>query len=292
MAIDLHLHSTHSDGTWPVADLIEYAVKQKMRYIALTDHDTVSGVKEAQALAGGRLEVIPGVEINTNAVSGQKKKQDIHILGYFIDPDNRRLNEVLKKQRDARIDHVHEVIKKLNDANVPLTMEGILKFTEGGPIGKAHITKAIVEAGGADNIKDAYDRFMSKTSKFYIPRASMSPKEAIEAIRQAGGIASLAHPGNGEQAITTLTELIEYGLEAVEVYHRIHSVHTVQKLIRFANRRHILITGGSDCHGPYEECPPSLGSISVPLEVVTKLAAHHKAHSSMPFSADKSVSPV
>ena len=292
MSIDLHLHTNHSDGTWSVEELIEHAVKLKMRYIAITDHDTVSGISPAMQAAAGRLEIIPGVEINTNAVSGEKQKQDIHILGYFINPTEQNLNAVLKQQRDARLDHVGEVIKRLNKANIPLTMEKILSFTDGGSIGKAHITKAIVAVGGADNIKDAYDRFMSKTSEFYVPRNSMSPKAAIEAIRQAGGIASLAHPGKGEQAITTLSELLTYGLGAVEVYHRIHSVQTVQKLIRFANRNGLLVTGGSDCHGPYEDCPPSLGSISVPPDVVTKLYAHRERYSSCPFSTDKSVSPV
>lgn len=291
MTVDLHLHTNHSDGTWSPQEMVRYAINIKMRCIAVTDHDTISGISEAEAAANGRLEIIPGLEINTNAESGQKKKQDIHILGYFVDTTNKFLLDVLKRQRDARLEHVETVINRLNKAGIPLSMEGIQEFTEGGPVGKAHITKAIVAAGGADNIKDAYDRFMSKSSEFYVPRQSATPQLAIEAIRKAGGIASLAHPGNGEQAIQTLTELMKHGLQAVEVYHRIHSVQTVQRLIRFANKYDLLVTGGSDCHGPYEECQPSLGSIKVPFEVVTALQTM-KNQSICSFSADKSVSPV
>jgi predicted metal-dependent phosphoesterase TrpH len=291
MTIDLHLHTNHSDGTWSPQEMVQYAIKSRMRCIAVTDHDTISGISEAEAAAGGRLEIIHGVEINTNAESGQKKKQDVHILGYFIDKTNTFLLDLLERQRNARLEHVETVIRRLNLAGVPLSLEGIREFTEDGPIGKAHITKAIVAAGGADNIKDAYDKFMSKSSAFYVPRQSARPQQAIEAIRAAGGIASLAHPGNGEQAINTLNDLMKDGLEAVEVYHRLHSVQTVQRLIRFANKHGLLVTGGSDCHGPFEECQPSLGSIKVPFEVVTALNKW-KTHSMCAFNADRSVSPV
>jgi predicted metal-dependent phosphoesterase TrpH len=271
MAVDLHLHTHHSDGTWSPAELVKHSIKLKLRHIAITDHDTVFGIDEARAQANGDLEVIPGVEINTCAETGQKNKKDIHILGYFFDHRDRKLLEVLSEQRNARLHHVQQLIRQLNEAGVGLTMAAIEQFSQGGAIGKAHLAKAMVSIGAATGITDAYERYLSKSSPFYIHRESVDPKTAVEAIVNAGGIASLAHPGKGEHIFALITQLQAFGLGGVEVYHRIHSVHTVQRLIRFANKNNLLMTGGSDCHGPYEGSPPSVGSIAVPLEVVSKL---------------------
>jgi predicted metal-dependent phosphoesterase TrpH len=277
MTVDLHLHTNHSDGTWSPSDLIDYALKLKLRSIAITDHDTVSAIPEGITYAAGRLEIIPAVEINTRAESSQKR-QDIHILGYFIDIHNPQLNALLNEQKQARIEHVAKVIEKLNNLGIKISLESIRRFTEGGPIGQAHITKAIVEAGGAKDITEAYGKFMSKTSGHYIKRESVTPKEAIESIKNAGGISSLAHPGEEEQALATLDELIPLGLDAVEIYHPTHSNQTVRQLIRFAKKRELLMTGGSDCHGPYENCPPSIGSINVPAVFIRHLKCRSNSH--------------
>jgi predicted metal-dependent phosphoesterase TrpH len=273
MTVDLHLHTNHSDGTWTASEMIEQAVKLKLRCIAITDHDTTAGISEGITAAAGRLEIINGVEINTRAEFVDTQKQDVHILGYFIDPNNQKLNELLKRQRDARVSHVEQVIKKLNDHGIGISMESIRRFTSGGPIGKPHITKAIVAAGGAADITQAYEKFMSKKSEFYIPRDSTSPGEAIQAIRHAGGIASIAHPGPGEHVRTMVADLLSQGLGAIEAYHQIHSAETTQSIIELAKELGLLITGGSDCHGPYEECPPSIGTVDVPYDVVVRLKA-------------------
>jgi len=276
MTVDLHLHTHHSDGTWSPTDLVKHAIKLKLRHIAVTDHDTICGIDEARAQAKGDLEVIPGVEINTCAETGQRNKKDIHILGYFFDHRDRKLLEVLSQQRNARLHHVQQWIKQLNEAGVEVTMSAIEEFSQAGSIGKAHLAKAIVAIGAATGITNAYDRYLSKSSPFYIHRESVDPKTAIETIVNAGGIASLAHPGKGEHIFELISEMQRFGLGAVEVYHRIHSVQTVQRLIRFANKNNLLMTGGSDCHGPYEDSPPSVGSIAVPLEVVSRLRCASK----------------
>ncbi len=273
MTIDLHLHTTHSDGTWRPSEMIEHAVKLKLTCIAITDHDTTAGISEGIAAAAGRLEIINGVEINTRAELKGSLKQDVHILGYFIDPTDSKLNNLFNRQQDARVAHVEQVIKKLNAHGIQVSMESIRAFTDGGPIGKPHITKAIVAAGGASDIIEAYEKFMSKNSAFYVQRNSVTPAEAIQAIRAAGGIASWAHPGDGEYVKDMLKELVSYGLGAIEAYHQMHSLETTQTIIDLANDLGLLITGGSDCHGPYEECPPSIGSVTVPEEIVTKLKA-------------------
>jgi 3',5'-nucleoside bisphosphate phosphatase len=273
MTVDLHLHTSHSDGTWLPSEMIEQAVKLKLTCIAITDHDTTDGISEGIEAAAGRLEIINGVEINTRAELTDAQRQDVHILGYFIDPTDTKLNDLLKRQREARVSHVEQVVKKLNAHGIQISMDSIRAFTDGGPIGKPHITKAIVAAGGASDIMEAYEKFMNKKSEFYVPRNSATPAEAIYAIRQAGGIASWAHPGDGPHVRAMLKQLVSQGLGAIEAYHQMHSIETIQSIIDLANEFELLVTGGSDCHGPYEECPPSIGTVTVPEEVVVKLKA-------------------
>lgn len=271
MSIDLHLHSHHSDGTWAPSDLVEHAVKLKMKVIALTDHDTTNGVQEALDAAAGRVEVIPGIEINTIWNDGDGNVQDVHILGYYIDVDNEHLKEVLKRQRQARVDHLEECIKLIAGAGVPLTREKVQEFAGAGAIGKAHITKAIVNVGGAVDIHEAYERFMVRGSPYYAQRRSVNPFEAVAAIVQSGGVASIAHPGKGEKIRSLILELKEHGMQSVEAYHRVHSGDTVRSYLRFAHRNGLIVTGGSDCHGPYEGYQSTMGSISIPKEVVRNL---------------------
>jgi predicted metal-dependent phosphoesterase TrpH len=142
MTVDLHLHTTHSDGTWRPSEMIEQAIKLKLTCIAITDHDTTDGINEGRAAAAGRLEIINGVEINTRGELKDSLKQDVHILGYFIDPTDSKLNDLFKRQQNARVAHVEQVIKKLDAHGIHVSMESIRAFTDGGPIGKPHITKA------------------------------------------------------------------------------------------------------------------------------------------------------
>lgn len=271
MLADLHLHSHHSDGTWSPAALIEHAVALGLTHVALTDHDTTAGIDEATRTAAGRLKVIPGVEINTIHENEDGTVEDIHVLGYFIDLRANVLASLLKRQRLARMDHVAAFSRRLKEDGIDLSVESIEKASGRGAIGKAHITKAIVDAGLARDINEAYKRFLAKDSPFYVKRESVRPEEAIEAIRQSGGISSIAHPGKGEH----MRELILYfktrGLDAIEAFHRMHSVDLVRRYIRFANKNKLLITGGSDCHGPYDDYPPSMGSINIPEEIVRNL---------------------
>ncbi len=271
MSYDLHLHSHHSDGTWAPSDLVEHAVKLKMKVIALTDHDTINGVQEAIDAAAGRLEIIPGIEINTIWTDADGVTQDVHVLGYYIDVHNEHLKEVLRRQRQARVDHLEECINLISSAGVALTKEKVQEFAGAGAIGKAHITKAIVDVGGAVDIHEAYERFMVRTSPYYAQRRSVSPFEAVNAIVQAGGVASVAHPGKGEKIRSLILELKQRGMQAVEAYHRTHSGETVRNYLRFAHRNGLMVTGGSDCHGPYEGYQSTMGSISIPKEVVRNL---------------------
>jgi len=273
MSIDLHLHTHHSDGTWTPSELVEHAVRKRMKHIAITDHDTTAGIAEAVNAANGRLEVIPAVEINTIYHGPDGKLEDVHILGHFIDPQNSELQRILQLQQEARHKHVLDCIETLSAASVAITVESVRKFAGKGSIGRPHITQAIVEAGGAPDLVQAYERYMMRSSPYYTRRKSVSPTDAIAAINAAGGIASIAHPGKGEHIDALILHLREHGLRGIETFHRVHSLKLVRHFIRLANRNGMQITGGSDCHGPYEDYPATLGSISIPVEVVKDLRA-------------------
>jgi 3',5'-nucleoside bisphosphate phosphatase len=270
MSVDLHLHTTHSDGNYTVSQLVEKAIELKLTHIAITDHDTTAGIAEAIAVAGKRIEVIPGIEINT-IWDDDDGPHDVHILGYFVDGDNAELKAVLKKQQVARVQLVDDIIDKLNELGIALTREHVQECAGVGSIGRPHITQAIVKAGGAVDVNEAWEKFMSRKSPHYVARRSVSSGDAIRAITACGGISSIAHPGKAANIQKTILTLKECGLRGVEAYHRRHSVDMVKQYIRFANKNEMLITGGSDCHGPSGEYPASIGTISVPPQVVTAL---------------------
>lgn len=273
--IDLHLHTHHSDGTWSPAELVEHAVKIGMKHIAISDHDTVCGIDEGLAAARGRLEIIPAIELNTIYKDEAGASHDVHILGYFIDKDNQELAASIAKQKAARADHVLDCIKLVTAAGVPITLEAVQECAGVGAIGKAHLTEAIVRAGGAPDLTAAYEKFMVRGSQFYADRKSISPYEAVAAIRAAGGIASIAHPGKEKHVIPLIEALKEIGLGGVEAYHRVHSLPLLRQYLRFANKHKMLVTGGSDCHGPYQEFESMMGSISLPPEVLKDLRRAH-----------------
>lgn len=272
MSADLHLHTLHSDGNWSTQQLVEAAIEKDLKTIAITDHDTVAGISEAIEFAASRIEIIPGIEINT-IYERQGNRRDIHILGLFIDPASPALAQIIKRQQDARNRLVDETVAKCQSLGIPLTQELVRECAGNGSIGRPHLTRAIVKAGGAESINAAYERFMQRTSPDYIARHSISPFEAIEAINEAGGISSIAHPGKDEAMEQIILELKTHGLRAIEAYHRSHTLELVKKYLKLAASNEMLITGGSDCHGPSEGYPASIGTIRVPPNVVSNLKA-------------------
>jgi predicted metal-dependent phosphoesterase TrpH len=277
MQADFHLHTHYSDGTWSPKELVEHAVRLKLTHIAITDHDTTDGINEAIEAAQGRLEIIAAVEINTIRQEPDGRHKDVHILGYFIDQRNKKLQNLLSRQRQARQNHIEKLVANLNAAGQPITMEMIRGCAGPGAIGKAHITQSMVDCGMAESIMEAYEKYVSKESPFYVARESVSPQEAIAAINDSGGFASIAHPGKSPKMLAYILDLKNAGLAGVEAFHRMHSVDLVRQYIRFANRHSLIVTGGSDCHGPYQEYKATAGSIALPKEIVKKFLASQYA---------------
>lgn len=268
MSVDLHLHTHYSDGNWSPSELVENAIASRLKCIAVTDHDTCAGLQEARQTAGTRLEIINGIEINT-VLDGQ----DVHILGYFIDPEASDLKAVMELQQGYRHQLVDHTIAVLASEGTTITKADVARLAGKGSIGRPHLSQAIVAAGAAADVTEAFSKYMHRGSPHYLPRRAVRPDQAIAAIRAAGGLASLAHPGKDKNLPDLVRTLKDMGLSALEAFHRSHGLPDIKRLMKLARDNKLLISGGSDCHGPSKNFPPSLGSVSVPLDVVQNLRA-------------------
>ena len=200
--IDLHTHSTASDGLLTPAQLVALAVERGLRVLALTDHDTVAGVAEAAAAAAtSGLRFIPGVELSTHVDAGE-----VHMLGYFIDPADPALLDALAQFRDARAGRADAMVTRLTAAGAPITVARVLEFAAGGSIGRPHVARALVEAGHASSINDAFDRWLVRGRPGYVERFKLTPPDAVRLIRAAKGVPVLAHPHSADNLATLLPE--------------------------------------------------------------------------------------
>lgn len=266
MAIDLHIHSTVSDGTLTPAQIVRTAVDIGLRAIALADHDSIGGVRQAmQEAKGTSLRVIPAVEINT-AVNDE----EIHILGYFVDIDDPTLNEQLHAIRNARLDRAEQIIGRLNNIGVPLRMEQVLAVSAGDSVGRPHIARALAAMGACRSEAEAFERYLKVGRPAYVHRYRLSPLEAINAIRAAGGLAVVAHPVLVHDDELIL-DLKSQGLSGVEAYHCEHSPSVTRYYLEFARRHGLVVTGGSDSHGPESRRPVAMGAVVVPEKVLSDL---------------------
>lgn len=265
---DLHVHSTASDGTCRPAELVALAVGQGLDCLSITDHDSVEGVAEArEAARGTSLTLIPGVELSSVSTEGV----DVHVLGYFIDVNNEPLLEHLAMLRYARVRRAHAIVASLRDAGMDVPMDQVLELSGGGALGRSHIARVLVEAGHVESVTDAFKRLIGHGMPHYVPKESQTPREAINVISRAGGLAVIAHPG-----IRRLDELIEelaaHGLRGVEAYHADHTPEQSARYDALAKRLGLLRTGGSDFHGRNGPNPP-LGSVFVPSDALEELLA-------------------
>lgn len=268
MSVDLHLHTQYSDGTWTPHALVDKAVELGLSCISITDHDTVDGIGESLAAARDRIRVVPGIELNTVWQTGAGRLKDVHILGYFIDPAAESIERVIAAQLQARLVQMEESVALLQHKGFDITLEDVRAVAGDGSIGRPHLAKALMKSGAVKTAHKAYSMLMKQSSPFFVPRRSVGPHEAIAAIREAGGLSSLAHPGKDKELEELFPVLLGAGLNGIEVYHRSHSSKLVRRYLKLAGQYNLLATGGSDCHGAYETYPASIGTIVVPPSVV------------------------
>ncbi len=267
---DLHIHTTASDGDYSPEAVVRAAKAQGFSALAITDHDTLSGLAEAQKISKEiGIELLTGVEIST-----VHQEKEVHILGYLIDPTNEYLQEKLNLMNNYRQERIAKMVKRLNDLGYEISLNRVYEISGQGAIGRPHVAKALWEKGYIKNIKEAFLKLLSPGCPAYIPRFKITPEEAIELITTAGGIPVLAHPG-----INLDDDLIPYlkntGLMGLEVWHPEHSSQMVEKYYKIATQLDLLMTGGSDWHGNNKDASFSLGVIKVDYYHVEKLKLKH-----------------
>ena len=274
MRSDLHAHTTASDGTVSPEGLVALAVDASLDVLAITDHDSVEGLAAAfRSAADLSLRVIAGVEL-----SAVDAGRDVHVLGYFMDPSDPDLVAHLADLRDARLRRAESIVGALVDAGYDVTLEQVLALSDGGAVGRSHVARALVDSGHAEDISDAFRRFIGRGRPFYVAKDVRAPAEAIDAIRAAGGIAVLAHP-----AVSRVEELIEplveLGLAGIEAYHADHTPEDRTRLAAQAGRLGLLATGGTDYHGPHAP-NPALGSVALPDDDLERFLAAEPSRTS------------
>jgi len=241
---DLHMHTLHSDGVLPAAELVRRANQAGLSIISLTDHDSVEGIDEATAEGQAvGVEVISGVELS--ATVGD---QDIHILGYFFDHQDIRLREYLAVFRAERVRRAERIVGKLNDLKIPLTLEAVLDRAGTGSVGRPHIAAALVDGGLTGTYHEAFLRYLGFGKPAYEKKYQISPRDAVELISSAGGLSFVAHPGPSTDE-KVLLDLIKAGVDGIEVVHPAHSPELIVHYSGIASEYFLLTSGGSDFHG-------------------------------------------
>ena len=271
--IDLHTHSSASDGSMNPAELIKHAKASGLSSISLTDHDTIDGV--AEAINEGKnidVEVIPGIEI------GVDFEREMHILGYFNLSNYLNISKKLLFLRENREERNYKTIRKLNELGFCIKMEEVRAKSDGNIIGRPHIAKVMHEKGYVNSMEDAFDKYLAYGRPAYFKKDKMTPKEGIEEILNAGGIPVLAHPimlhFNYLELDNLLKELSFLGLKGVEAYYTENTDVFTFELIELAKRYNLLITGGTDFHGSFKpdiKIGKGYGNLSIPKELLLKL---------------------
>ncbi len=281
--IDLHVHSTASDGTLTPSEILTVAVRLGLKAIAITDHDTLSG--SAAAMASGipsSLQFVTGIEISAAAPAGYRLNGSVHVLGYGIDPFNVDLNSLLGVLKTARDNRNPQIISRLNDLGMNLRMDELARIVGAATAGRPHIAQLLVKKGIADSIEDAFNRFLGNNKPAYVEKFRVPMAAAIGAINQAGGIAVLAHPYlNGLTDPTTfesfLLTLQSMGLKGIEAIYPDHPETATAEYCHLARKYDLLITGGTDFHGavtPGIQMGVGDGNFHVPYAHYKNLIAH------------------
>jgi predicted metal-dependent phosphoesterase TrpH len=252
------------------SELVQLALDTGLTALGVTDHDSTEAVMAAVAAAEATpLTVVPGVELSTDVPTGE-----VHVLGYFVDPEGAVLQARLAELREGRLRRGQQIVERLNAAGVPVSLERVMAFAGEGSVGRPHVARALVEAGLAVSTSDAFDRFLVRGRPGYVERARFTPVEAVRTILAAGGVPVLAHPLHGVaddsdvQALVAarVGELVEAGLHGLEVYYDGYDDAAVRYLAGLAHQHGLIATGGSDFHGPGRT---PLGAVRMPEHVQT-----------------------
>ena len=271
--IDLHSHTLHSDGQRTPGELLAEAAAAGVSVLAVTDHDTVSGIADCEAAAAPLgVRLVPGIEL-----SAELHGREVHVLGHLLDPRSPALLELQVLLLDERRERMDRMIARANAAGMKVTKQQVVAHSGGDNLGRPHLARALVEAGHASSVKDAFNRFLRDGAPLFCDRRKMSAAEAIELVHRAGGTASLAHPGANKVSQQELKGLAAGGLDAVEALHPEHVPSQAEAYARWAGELGMLVTAGSDFHGPAVQPDRKLGDRTLSAERFAALEERARA---------------
>ena len=247
--IDLHIHSLYSDGTSTTSELVRMAMEKNMKMISLTDHDTVDGLLEMKKLCDeNNIKFINGMELSTIY-----KKKEVHILGYFLNLEDKKLLDFSEEMKKARVVRNEKTIKILNEQGIDITVEDIYREVEGEIISKTHLAKALVTKGYVSSVQEAFQKYLGTNGTAYVPKVELSPIDGLKIIKDNGGLAFLAHPKliglNEDEFLNLVREMKEAGLDGLETYYSIFSSEDIKYYEKIAEEFSLIKSAGADFHG-------------------------------------------
>jgi len=266
MKADLHVHTTESDGTWDPASLGRAAQERGISVVAVTDHDTTAGVVPALAGAPPGVEIVPGIEISTTVGNSD----EVHILGYWIDPEHPRLKEYIDNMREFRIHRAQCIVSRLNEQGINISFDDVLQYAPRQVVSRSHIAAVMQKAGYVKTKHQAFEEWIGVGRPAYVPRQKMSPEEAIALVVECGGVPVLAHPGLLSD-LGIVHRLARSPLVGMEVVHSAHTPEQTAYFQELARGLGLLPSGGSDCHGPGGKDSLFLGQYTIPTSWVEAL---------------------
>ena len=245
-AVDLHSHTTASDGTLPPRELVRLAARHGVRVLAVTDHDSTGGVREAidEARSLTSIEVVPGLEINCDVPGAE-----IHVLGYCVDWEAPWFQEFLAAQREERRQRIYRIAARLAELGMPIEPDAVFALVKEGSAGRPHVAQVMVDRGYVKSVREAFDRYLSLNGPANVPRKRLTPADAVRVIRRARGVPVLAHPGLATRD-ELIPELVDAGLLGIEAFYPEHSAGQITAYREMCARLGLIATGGSDFHGP------------------------------------------
>lgn len=264
--VDLHLHTSYSDGKLTPIELLDKVSKLNIRCISIVDHDNVDGIKEAIEYAKKlNIEFIPGIELSSTI-----DDVDVHILGYFIDYENKKLLEHLQFYKEERIKRAKRIIDKLHKINIPLEFDYILEKSKNSAVGRPHIANAMVELGYVRSYQEAFDNYIRNGGPAYEAKYNFSSKQAIKLINQCGGLSFVAHP-SAYLEDNIISKLIEFGIDGIEIIHPSHTPAVIEMLQKIASEYFLLESGGSDYHGGLRGDEEAIGKYTIPYKHINAM---------------------
>jgi len=268
--VDLHIHSSASDGRLSPEEVVRESARLGLKFIALTDHDTVAGI--APALSAARafpeLTVIPGVELSTDEPQGE-----VHVLGYFIDYTDGELVARLDRMRGSRRERAQAMIDRLGDLGVSIEWARVQEIAGAGSIGRPHLAQAMLEKGYIGSLKEAFTDYLGRGGPAYVERRKLTPTAAVELVVQVNGLPVLAHPLTAHDPEAVVIRLKAAGLVGIEACYKDYRPAEVGRLLSLADKYDLVVTGGSDYHGLDNETEVIIGGADVPLSAAEQLIA-------------------